>query len=67
MLYSRWIDDEEWYHVCNDHGECLIHTRNRQLAYFVDKHSRGLPRGLYLSIGGDRKRDKKRPLFRRQR
>jgi len=66
MIYTSWLDNETWYHVVNDHGDCLIHTRSRQIAYFVNHVSRGIPRGQFLAIGGDR-RDKKRPLLRHKR
>ena len=54
MIFTRLIDNEEWYHVCNDYGDCLIHTRSRTIAYFVHQHSYKVPRGMYLKVGGDR-------------
>lgn len=59
MIFTRWIDQEEWYHVCNDYGDCLIHTRSRAIAHFVNQCSHKLPRGMYLIIGGDRPPSKK--------
>lgn len=54
MIFTRWTDNEVWYHVCNDYGDCLIHTRSSQLAHYIDQCSRGLERGYYITIGGDR-------------
>lgn len=54
----------EMYMVTNDFNECLIRTTNRALAYFVNAHSRGLERGMFLVVGGDPgSRKAKRPLF----
>ena len=67
MLY---VDYDECsvpiYTVVNDYGECLIRTSSGSIAYFVDKHSKGLPRGMYLTIGGDPgSRFKEKPIFRK--
>ena len=41
------------YTVCNDQGLCLIRTRDRQIAEYVDYHSRGINSRLRLTVGGD--------------
>lgn len=54
----------EIYMVCNDYDQCLIRTTSRGIAHFVDKHSRGLPPGMFLVVGGDAgSRRQKKPLF----
>jgi hypothetical protein len=63
MIFTRFIDDEVWYHVCNDYGDCLIHTRSSQLAHYVHKSCQGIPRGLYLTIGGDPRTINERPMW----
>ena len=53
------------YMVTNDQGLCLIYTTSRAIAHFVDQHSRGIPPGTYLVVGGDPKsrRRENRPIF----
>ena len=53
------------YMVTNDQGLCLIYTTSRTIANFVNQHSRGLPSGSYLVVGGDPKsrRRENRPIF----
>jgi hypothetical protein len=41
------------YTVCNDQGLCLIRTSDRQIAEYVDRHSRGIDHSLRLTVGGD--------------
>lgn len=55
----------ERYMVTNDQGLCLIYTTSRSIAHFVDSHSRGIPSGTYLVVGGDSKarRKENRPIF----
>ena len=65
MIYVDYDDTGlEIYMVTNDYNECLIRTTNRGLAYFVDKHSRGLKQGMFLLVGGDPgSRKTRRPIF----
>ena len=52
------------YTVCNDQGLCLIRTRDRQIAEYVDSHSRGIDHRLRLTVGGDPgTRDRNRPIW----
>ena len=39
--------------VTNDQGLCLIRTTSSALAFFVDRHSKGINPDLRLCIGGD--------------
>jgi len=41
------------YMVCNDAGLCLIRTTSSRIANFVERHSRGVPPSLRLTVGGD--------------
>ena len=41
------------YMVCNDAGFCLIRTTSSKIANYVDRHSRGIPQTLRLTVGGD--------------
>ena len=41
------------YTVCNDQGLCLIRTRDKQIAEYVNTHSRGIDPTLRLTVGGD--------------
>lgn len=41
------------YMVCNDAGLCLIYTTSSRIAEFVERHSRGVPPTLRLTVGGD--------------
>lgn len=41
------------YMVCNDAGLCLIRTTSSRIAEFVERHSRGVPPSLRLTVGGD--------------
>jgi hypothetical protein len=54
MLEVNIIDDEYFYTVFNDHGEILLVTRDSQLAEFINRHSKGIPKGVYMRVGGDR-------------
>jgi len=63
MLFTRYIDNEVWYHVCNNWGDCLLHTRSSKIAHYVDQQSRNIERGLYLTIGGDRRTNPERPMW----
>lgn len=54
MLYVDY--DEcgiEQYMVTNEQGLCLIRTTDGAIASFVEKHSKGLPAGMFLVVGGD--------------
>ena len=68
MLEVNIIDDECFYTVKNDYGDILLVTRDGQLAEFVDRHSKGIPRGVYMRVGGDRGMHTVSPLwcFKRQ-
>jgi hypothetical protein len=63
MIFTRVVDNETWYHVCNDFGDSLIYTRNSRLAHYVHNNSKGIPRGLYLTIGGDPQTHLATPLW----
>lgn len=65
MIYVDYDDTGlEVYMVTNDHNQCLIRTTSRSIAYFVDAHSKGLPAGMFLVVGGDPgSRRIKRPIF----
>jgi hypothetical protein len=47
----------EWgittYTVCNDAGQCLIHTTDAYMARVVHLLSRGVDTNLRLTVGGD--------------
>ena len=64
MLY---VDEDdtgiERYMVTNDQGSCLIRTTSRQIAYFVHLHSKGLPPGMFLTVGGDPGARRSRKIF----
>lgn len=50
--------------VTNDQGLCLIRTSNLAIANFVNKHSKGIPPGMFLTVGGDPgARKAKRSIF----
>lgn len=52
------------YMVTNDQGLCLIRTSNLAIANFVNKHSKGIPPGMFLTVGGDPgARKAKRSIF----
>lgn len=54
------------YTVTNDYGDIMIQTSNLSLAEFVEKHAKGIDRGLFLAVGGDSKRSiVKKGIFRR--
>ena len=65
MIYVDYDDNGlPVYMVTNDHDDCLIRTTNRGIAYFVDANTRGLPRGMFLVVGGDPgSRKAKKPIF----
>jgi len=42
------------YMVTNDAGLCLIRTRNRKIADYVNYYSRGAPLDAQIAVGGDR-------------
>ena len=44
------------YTVTYDYGDILVQTSNLSLAEFVNKHAKGIKRGLALAVGGDSKR-----------
>lgn len=49
--------------VTNDQGSCLIRTTDSALANFVNEHSRGIPPGMFLVVGGDPGARKSRKIF----
>jgi hypothetical protein len=52
------------YMVTNDYNDCLIRTRNQRIAYFVDANTKGIPRGMFLVVGGDPgSKKQKKPIF----
>jgi len=54
------------YTVTNDFGDILVQTSSFKLAEFVEKHAKGIERGMFLAVGGDNKRViVKKGIFRR--
>jgi len=41
------------YMVCNDAGLCLIRTTSSRIADYVERHVKGIPASLRLTVGGD--------------
>jgi|688.fasta_scaffold598773_3 hypothetical protein len=63
MLEVSTVDDEYFYTVFNDFGDVLLVTRDGALAHFIDKHCKGIPRGVYMRVGGDRGMNVVAPLW----
>lgn len=50
--------------VTNDAGLCLIRTRNRKIADYVNYYSYGAPLDAQIAVGGDRGHPEIGPLWR---
>lgn len=55
------------YMVTNDAGLCLIRTRNRKIADYVNYYSYGAPLDAQIAVGGDRGHPEIGPVWRFQR
>jgi hypothetical protein len=55
------------YMVTNDAGLCLIRTRNKKIADYVNYYSYGAPLDAQIAVGGDRNHPEMSPIWRYQR
>jgi hypothetical protein len=63
VLEANEFDNSKWYTVCNDHNQILIYTTSGRIAHYVSANSKGIPKDLYLTVGGDRNTHPKLPLW----
>ena len=63
-----FIDRDEYgtcqYTVTNDAGLCLIRTRDRKIANYVNYYSYGAPLDAQVAVGGDPNHPEIGPIWR---
>lgn len=63
MLTVRDIDQTSHYLVANDYGDILLYTTSGYIAGYVAQQCAGIPRGLFLTVGGDRHTHPQAPMW----
>ena len=67
LFIDRDEDGISHFMVTNDAGLCLIRTRNRKIADYVNYYSYGAPLDAQIAVGGDRGHPEIGPVWRFQR